>query len=189
VAVSFVTAVGRLAFGLTAGSRLRGNPDQQIQRTQLFRTDYQEKTMTDRLNITGLVATEPRHLITSEGLPITSFRMASNQRRFDKAADKWMDGDTNWYTVTTFRTLAENTKESVAKGDRVIVSGTMRIRDWENDERTGTTVDIEADSIGHDLAFGTSAFTRNTPAASRKEPTAEPHIDAEAIVADPARSA
>lgn len=116
--------------------------------------------MTDYITLTGLVATTPRHLVTSEGLSITSFRLASNQRRFDRAMNKWVDGDTNWYTVTGFRGLATNAAECVSKGDRVIVTGRLRIRDWENTDRSGTSVEIEADSIGHDMTWGTSVFTR-----------------------------
>ena len=110
--------------------------------------------------ITGLVATTPRHLITKDGLPITSFRLASSNRRFDRASMEWVDGETNWYTITTYRTLAVNTATSIGKGDRVIVSGALRVRDWDNGERTGTSVELEASNIGHDLAWGTTAFTR-----------------------------
>ena len=46
------------------------------------------------------------------------------------------------------------------KGDRLVVAGKLRVRDWDNGERSGTTVEIEAASIGHDLAWGTSNFTR-----------------------------
>lgn len=116
--------------------------------------------MTDTIVLTGLVATTPRHLTTSEGLAITSFRMASSQRRFDRALNRWVDGDTNWYTVSSFRGLAENTAQSVQKGDRVIVQGRLRIRDWENTDRSGTTVEIEAEVIGHDLGWNTVVATR-----------------------------
>lgn len=117
--------------------------------------------MTDNITLTGLVATTPRHILTAEGLAITSFRLASSQRRFDRGANKWVDGDTNWYTVTGFRALASHAAESINKGDRVMVTGRLRIRDWENTDRSGTTVEIEADSIGHDLTWGTSVFTRS----------------------------
>jgi len=110
--------------------------------------------------ITGLVATTPRHLITKDGLPITSFRLASSNRRFDRASMEWVDGETNWYTITSYRTLAINTIASIGKGDRIVVSGNLRVRDWDNGERTGTSVELEASNIGHDLAWGTSAFTR-----------------------------
>ena len=118
--------------------------------------------MTDNITLTGLVATTPRHLTTSEGLAITSFRLASSQRRFDRPSNRWVDGDTNWYTVSTFRVLAENAAASVSKGDRVIVSGKLRIRDWENTDRSGTTVEVEAETLGHDLSWGISTYTRNS---------------------------
>ena len=116
--------------------------------------------MTDTITLIGFVATAPKHLITGEGLPITSFRLASTQRRFDRAQGRWSDGDTNWYTVTTFRQLAINIVNSVTKGDRVVVTGRLRIRAWEVGDRSGTNVDVEADAVGHDLSWGTTAFTR-----------------------------
>lgn len=118
--------------------------------------------MSDTITITGLIATTPRHVVTSEGLPITSFRLASSQRKFDKATEKWVDASTNWYTVTSFRQLAVNSVPSLNKGDRIVVSGRVRVRDWQTDDRTGTTVEIEAETIGHDLFWGTAQFTRIT---------------------------
>jgi single-strand DNA-binding protein len=135
--------------------------------------------MSDHLTITGLVATQPRHIITSEGLPITSFRLASTQRRFDRSQEKWIDGETNWYTITAFRQLAIHAAGSIEKGQRVVLSGRLRIRDWENGERTGTTIDIEADALGHDLAWGTSAFTRSISTSSSKDAAATPGHDGE----------
>lgn len=122
--------------------------------------------MPDIITLTGLVATAPRHILTSEGLSITSFRLASTQRRFDRSADRWIDGETNWYTITSFRQLALNAASSVEKGQRVLVTGRLRIREWDNGERVGTTIDVEADSIGHDLAWGTARFTRSIMSSS-----------------------
>lgn len=116
--------------------------------------------MTDLITVTGLVATNPRYLTTSEGLTILSFRLASSQRRFDRASSRWVDGDTNWYTVSAFRALANNGVESINKGDRVIVQGQFRLRDWENTDRSGTTAEIEAEVIGHDLSWGTATYKR-----------------------------
>ena len=116
--------------------------------------------MSELISVAGLVATTPRHLVTQDGLPITSFRLASSQRRFDRNQNKWIDGETNWFTVTGFRQLAINASTSVSKGDRIVVTGKLRVRDWDNGERTGTSVEIEADSIGHDLSWGSAVFTR-----------------------------
>lgn len=118
--------------------------------------------MSDLITLTGLVATTPRHLVTSEGLDILSFRLASSQRRFDRASQRWVDGDTNWYTVSAFRALAKNGAESINKGDRVLVVGKLRLRDWENTDRSGTTVEVEATVMGHDLTWGVSSLTRKS---------------------------
>ncbi|MCF8540186.1 MAG: single-stranded DNA-binding protein [Aurantimicrobium sp.] len=122
--------------------------------------------MSDTISVTGLVATTPRHITTSEGLAITSFRLASSQRRYDRTQQRWIDADTNWYTVSCFRGLASNAADSVVKGDRVMVSGRLKIRDWENTDRSGTTVEIEAENLGHDLFWGTSTFTRTLTSGS-----------------------
>ncbi len=121
--------------------------------------------MTDNLSLTGLVATTPKHVVTATGLSITSFRFASTQRRFDRAEGKWVDGDTNWYTVATFRQLAINVNASIQKGQRVIITGRLRVRDWATDDKRGTNVEIDADAVGHDLSWGTTEFTRSTATA------------------------
>jgi single-strand DNA-binding protein len=128
--------------------------------------------MAENLTVSGLVATTPRHLVTADGVAITSFRLASSNRRFDRSTGKWVDGETNWYTITAFRQLAINCAGSVNKGDRIIVQGVLRVRDWDNGERAGTSVEIEAEGIGHDLTWGTSNFTR-TVLVRESEPEPE----------------
>lgn len=117
--------------------------------------------MSDIITLTGLVATTPKYLKTAEGLSITSFRLASTQRRYDRNEQKWVDGETNWFTVATFRQLATNVVSSVQKGQRVIVTGRLRVRDWSTDDKKGTNVEVDADALGHDLSWGTAQFTRS----------------------------
>ena len=116
--------------------------------------------MSESFTVSGLVATTPRHLVTQEGLPITSFRLASSKRRFDRTKKTWVDWETNWFTINSFRQLAINSASSISKGDRIVVSGRLKVRDWDNGERSGTSVEIEADCLGHDLVWGTSEFSR-----------------------------
>jgi single-strand DNA-binding protein len=116
--------------------------------------------MNDIITVCGIVATEPRHLVTETGIAITSLRLASPSRRWDRATAAWVNGATNWYTVTAFRSLASNVFKSLKKGDRIVVAGRVRIRTWERDGRGGTSVEIDADGIGHDLAWGISNWVR-----------------------------
>ena len=116
--------------------------------------------MSESFTVSGLVATTPRHLVTQEGLPITSFRLASSKRRFDKTKKIWVEGETNWFTITSFRQLAINSAASISKGDRILVAGRLKVRDWDNGERSGTSVEVDAESLGHDLVWGTAEFSR-----------------------------
>ncbi|WP_232497356.1 single-stranded DNA-binding protein [Agromyces humatus] len=116
--------------------------------------------MTDTITLTGVVGSDPRHHVTNQGLAITSFRFASRHRYFDRTKGSWEDGETNWYTVSAFRQLAVNTSLSVRKGERLVVRGRLRQREWDNGTKSGTTVEIEADSIGHDLSWCVTTYGR-----------------------------
>ncbi|WP_434994066.1 single-stranded DNA-binding protein [Arthrobacter sp. Ld5] len=119
--------------------------------------------MTDIITVRGYVATDVRLTSAQSGLAVAGFRMCSTDRRFDKEANAWVDGHTNWYSVSMFRQLATNAGASLKKGDRVIVTGRLKVRPWINaDGRTGTSVDIDADTAGHDLMWGTANFRRTT---------------------------
>ena len=122
--------------------------------------------MSDTITVTGNIATEPEHKRTPAGVAITTFRLASGQRRYDREAGAWIDSGTNWYTISTFRGLAEHTFSSLHKGDRVILTGRLRLRDWDTGSRKGTTAEIDAEAIGHDLLWGTTHFEKDGPSAT-----------------------
>jgi single-strand DNA-binding protein len=117
----------------------------------------------DTITITGNVATPPELKRTSSGVAIATFRVASGQRRYDRDAGAWSDAGTNWYTVSAFRTLADHAYRSLQKGDRVILTGRLRLREWENGTRRGTAIEIDAEAIGHDLLWGTTTFMKDPP--------------------------
>ena len=114
------------------------------------------------VTVVGHVASEVRYATTASGVPVASFRLAATDRRFDKQREVWVDGDTSFYTVWSWRWLAENVLASVGRGDPLLVTGRMRVREWDNGEGKprGYAAEIEATAIGHDLSRGTSAFRR-----------------------------
>lgn len=128
--------------------------------------------MPDTISATGLVATPPVFAVVGSGLARLTFRLASTQRKFNREASGWENGETNWYTVVAFRRLAENSSRSLSKSDRVVVTGRLRVNEWEREGRRGTTVELIADGIGHDLTFGTTTFTRSASAPVQQ--SAEP---------------
>ncbi|MCQ1986559.1 single-stranded DNA-binding protein [Arthrobacter sp. zg-Y844] len=123
--------------------------------------------MSDTITLRGYVATDLRQNTTDNGLAVASFRMCTTERRYDRDTGGWQDGQTNWYAVSLFRQLATNAAFSIHKGDRVVVTGRLRLRQWvTEDGRSGTSADIDADTVGHDLMWGTASFRRTTSAGS-----------------------
>ncbi|WP_159801553.1 single-stranded DNA-binding protein [Arthrobacter zhaoguopingii] len=132
--------------------------------------------MNETITVRGYVATEVRLALTPSGLPIAGFRMCTTERRYDREAAAWVDGHTNWYSISMFRQLATNASASLKKGDRVVVYGRLKVRPWSTEDgRTGTSVEIDAESVGHDLMWGTAAFRRSSTEKTEKtEKTQEP---------------
>lgn len=108
----------------------------------------------------GWVGTEVNHRDVN-GVPVASLRVATTPRI--KRKGQWMDGDTTWYSVSAWRTLADNIRDSVKKGDAVIVHGRLRSDAWKREDgQISHTLLVEASFVGHDLSRGTSVFLRST---------------------------
>lgn len=110
--------------------------------------------------VIGNAVTDVSLRTTTTGVSVASFRIASNPRRFDKATNSWIEQETNFLTITAWSQLAENVALSVHKGQSLVVSGKLKVRQWQDGEKNGTSVEIDAVSIGHDLNWGTSEFTK-----------------------------
>lgn len=97
---------------------------------------------------------------TPNDTSVASFRVACTPRI--KRNGQWGDGETTWYSVTAWRGLAENIRDSVHRGEAVIVHGRLRTRNWSraSGEPEQVNLEVEAFLVGHDLARGTSAFLK-----------------------------
>ena len=133
----------------------------------------EENQVNDIVTIRGNVGTDPVRNTTNGGDSVLNFRVASSSGYWDKRAGAYVETGTNWYAVTAFRRLADNAKASLRSGDAVIVTGELQLKEWQNNGRSGFSADIVAESIGHDLARGTSNFMR-TPRPSSAPAAAAP---------------
>jgi len=123
------------------------------------------------VHVTGVVATEVSAR-TVDDVVVASFRMVSTTRRYDREQRSWVDGDKTWLTVTCWRGLGENVRKSILKGERVVVTGKLRVSQWrDDDDRPRSRTEIVADAVGHDLTFGTTVLTR-APRVRQLEPVA-----------------
>src|SRR5215472_3882302 len=116
----------------------------------------------NQITVRGYVTAEPRLWQTAKAhSSVASVRVGSTPRRLNRETGEWEDGETSYYTVKCWRRLAENVHGSLRKGDMIIVRGKIYTRTWLDDQQhPRTEVQIEADSIGHDLSFGWSRFNR-----------------------------
>lgn len=129
--------------------------------------------MSEIITVRGFVATDPRTNTTNGGDIVSSFRLAATDRRFDREANVWVDGHTNWFTVVGFRQLASNMCGSLKKGHRVIVVGRLKLKQWERDGRIYHSAEVEAESVGHDLFWGSAKFARNPQEPPRADGAAQ----------------
>jgi single-strand DNA-binding protein len=118
------------------------------------------------VTLVGFVARDPILRQTKQGTNVTDLRVGTTTRILNRTTGEWRDGDTSYYTVKCWRRLADHSRASLHKGDPVVVKGRFRTRSYE--DKTGqlrTEIEIEADSIGHDLSRGISNYIRTrTPA-------------------------
>lgn len=132
-----------------------------------------------RVTLWGHVATEPNYRTIKGTTPVASMRVAWTQRYLDRETGEWRDGITSFATVNCWRRLAGNVASSLRKGQAVVVTGRLQVR--EGDDKEGGRrifVEIEADAIGHNLSRGVTHFLRThrspdeVEAAGAREPGA-----------------
>ena len=110
--------------------------------------------------VSGYVARDPRFRITASGISSVSMRVAYTPRRVDRETGEWTDGTTSFVSVVCWRTLADNVAKCLHKGEPVLVKGRLQVRPYEKDGVSRLAVEIEATSVGHDLARGVASFQR-----------------------------
>ena len=77
------------------------------------------------ITIVGNVARVPKLRNVASGAFVADFRLAATPRRLDKSTGEWSDGQTLWFGVTCWRSLAENVTASLQTGDKVVVTGRL----------------------------------------------------------------
>lgn len=118
----------------------------------------------NQITLRGFVTAEPKFKQTvATATPYTEIRVGSTPSRLNRETGEWEDLPTSYYRVKCWRRLAINTSSSLHKGDMVVVRGRFSMHTWtDSQQRVRETVEIEADSVGHDLAYGWSHFLRGT---------------------------
>jgi single-strand DNA-binding protein len=111
----------------------------------------------------GNLAADPELRYTASGKQIVELTVLVNERRHNPDTGDWEDGEPTRHRVKAFRQLGENIADSLAKGDRVIVHGTVTTDTWTDkdtgEKRTGQK--ILADVVGPSLRWATVRITKS----------------------------
>jgi single-strand DNA-binding protein len=110
---------------------------------------------------------------TPSGAAVAKFRIASTERVKDKTTNEWKDGDSLFLSCTVWRQAAENVAETLQKGMRVVLTGTLKQRSYETKEGEKRTVfEVEVDDIGPSLRNATAKVSKVKSGAAKDDPWA-----------------
>jgi single-strand DNA-binding protein len=120
------------------------------------------------VTIVGNLADDPELRYTQAGVAVANVRVAVNQRFFNKDTNAWDERLDGFFTCNVWREYAENVAESLHRGDRVLVTGRLRSRSYEDKEGvTKWITEVEADEICPTLRFATAQITRASRGGGR----------------------
>lgn len=94
----------------------------------------------NKLMIIGCLGNDPTMRALPDGTAVCSFNVAVSGKGKDKT--------TTWFRVTTWRQLAENCNQFLAKGRKVAVVGSVTLHTFtKNDGATNASLEVNADEV------------------------------------------
>ncbi|MFX4286334.1 single-stranded DNA-binding protein [Janibacter sp. G349] len=114
------------------------------------------------ITVIGNLTADPELRFTPSGAAVANFTVASTPRTFDRQTNEWKDAETLFMRCSVWREAAENVAESLTRGTRVVVSGRLVSRSWE-DKETGqkrSVMEMQVDEVGPSLRYATAKVTK-----------------------------
>jgi len=113
----------------------------------------------NHVTLIGNLVEDPELRFTSSGMAMARIRLAVN-RRYQRNGE-WQE-ETSFFGGTLWREAAENAVESLQKGMRIIVVGTLEQRSWETaDGEKRSVVEVRIDELGPSLRWATASVTKS----------------------------
>ena len=113
------------------------------------------------ITVIGNLTSDPELRFTPSGAAVANFTVASTPRTFDKQSNEWKDAETLFMRCSIWREAAENVAESLAKGNRVVVTGRLVSRSYDTKEgEKRTVVELQAEEVGPSLKYATAKVNR-----------------------------
>jgi single-strand DNA-binding protein len=119
------------------------------------------------ITIVGNLTADPEVRFTESGTAVASFTIASTPRTFDKNSGTWKDGAALFMRCSAWRDLGEHVGDSLTKGQRVIATGRLKQRSYEDREGVKrTVVELDVEEVGPSLRFATAKAVKATRTGS-----------------------
>jgi single-strand DNA-binding protein len=118
--------------------------------------------MATTITVIGNLVKDPEKKDLGSGKVLAKLRLASTER-FQDSDGTWKDGDTAFYDVVCWRTLAENVSSNLSKGNKVIVHGKLKYREFDRKDGTrGNAFEIDATDVGQSLSIKSGTFNKTS---------------------------
>lgn len=114
------------------------------------------------ITIIGNLTQDPELRFTPSGAAVANFTVASTPRYMDRQTNEWKDGETLFMRCSVWREAAENVAESLTRGTRVVVTGRLVSRSWD-DKETGqkrSVMEMQVDEVGPSLRYANAKVTK-----------------------------
>ncbi|MDF2991875.1 MAG: ssb [Microbacterium sp.] len=123
------------------------------------------------ITVVGNLTADPELRYTQNGLPVANFTIASTPRNLKDG--EWKDGDPLFLRASVWREFAEHVAGSLKKGARVIATGRLKQRSYQDREgQNRTSIELEVDEIGPSLRYATAEVTRAASTGGQSRPQA-----------------
>jgi single-strand DNA-binding protein len=110
----------------------------------------------------GNIAADLEATYTTSGKQVVRFPVLVNRRRKDPHTGEWTDAEPTRHNCTAFGTLGEHIADSLTKGDRILIVGTVTTDTW-TDKDTGdkrTMPRVLVDAAGPSLRWATTTVRK-----------------------------
>lgn len=115
------------------------------------------------LTIVGNLTGDPELRFTQSGNAVANFTVASTPRKYDPQSNSWVDLEPIFMRCGAWGEFAENISETLTKGMRVIVTGTLSSSTWQ-DKNTGenrSRLDLRVQEVGPSLRYTVAQVRKN----------------------------
>lgn len=116
------------------------------------------------VTLAGNLSDEPELRFTSQGKAVCNFSVAVNHRTKDAQTGAWTDLLDGFFRCTVWGEQAENAAESLTKGMRVLVSGRLQQKSYDDSEgNKRQSFEVQVDEVGPSVKFAIAVVTKNEP--------------------------